>query len=53
MTDDGVGSGANWIPGVGLASMRERAAELGGTFSVEPSVDHGTRVLAKLPLRDR
>jgi two-component system NarL family sensor kinase len=53
VTDNGVGSGASWRPGVGLASMRERAAELGGTLSVEPSVDHGTRVLAKLPLRDR
>jgi signal transduction histidine kinase len=33
--------------------MRERAAELGGTLSVEPSASNGTRVLAKLPLRAR
>lgn len=53
VTDDGIGAGASWRPGVGLASMRERAAELGGTLSVEPGADGGTRVLAKLPLRNR
>ncbi|MCV7255384.1 GAF domain-containing sensor histidine kinase [Mycobacterium hackensackense] len=53
VTDDGIGAGASWRPGVGLASMRERAAELGGTLSVEPSASNGTRVLAKLPLRTR
>lgn len=53
VTDDGIGAGASWRPGVGLASMRERAAELGGTLSVEPSASSGTRVLAKLPLRTR
>ncbi|SCX19275.1 Histidine kinase-, DNA gyrase B-, and HSP90-like ATPase [Mycolicibacterium fluoranthenivorans] len=51
--DDGIGASASWRPGVGIASMRERAAELGGTLSVEPSTTHGTRVLAKLPLRER
>jgi signal transduction histidine kinase len=53
VTDDGVGAGASWLPGVGLASMRERAAELGGTLLVDASTDRGTRVLAKLPLRNR
>lgn len=53
VTDDGIGAGASWRPGVGLASMRERAAELGGTLSVEPSAGNGTRVLARLPLRAR
>ncbi|TQR85722.1 GAF domain-containing sensor histidine kinase [Mycobacterium hodleri] len=53
VTDDGIGVGASWRPGVGLASMRERASELGGTLSVEPSARAGTRVLAKLPLRER
>lgn len=53
VTDDGIGAGASWRPGVGIASMRERAAELGGTLSVEPTASNGTRVLAKLPLRTR
>ena len=36
--------------GVGLVSMRERAEELGGTWSIEPVESGGTRVLARLPL---
>ncbi|MGH3006112.1 MAG: ATP-binding protein [Gaiellaceae bacterium] len=36
--------------GVGLSSMRERAAERGGTCTVEPCPDGGTCVHARLPL---
>lgn len=50
VTDDGVGSTSGWRPGVGLASMRERAAELGGTCTVGPDPGGGTRVHARLPL---
>ncbi|MFI7032651.1 sensor histidine kinase [Microbispora rosea] len=42
---DGGGSG------VGTASMRERAAELGGTCAIGPRPGGGTRVLARLPAR--
>ncbi len=35
--------------GVGLSSMRERAAELGGTCTVEAPASGGTRVRAYLP----
>jgi len=38
-------------PGVGLASMRERAAELGGTCVIKPRAAGGTHVIAHLPLR--
>ena len=38
-----------WAPGVGLASMRERALEIGGTF-VAGATAHGGRVRAELPL---
>ena len=37
--------------GVGLSSMRERAAELGGTLVVAAGVPHGTVVTAVLPYR--
>ena len=47
--DDGVGMAEGWRAGVGIASMRERVAELGGDLVIEPSVPHGTTVTARLP----
>jgi nitrate/nitrite-specific signal transduction histidine kinase len=35
--------------GVGLVSMRERAEELGGTWTIEQIESGGTRILARLP----
>jgi signal transduction histidine kinase len=51
VTDDGTGLAADRTAGVGLASMRERAAELGGHCEVGPAAERGTRVRAELPLR--
>jgi signal transduction histidine kinase len=48
--DDGLGLPKEVQPGVGLNSMRERAAELGGTCLIEGLPQGGTRVLARLPL---
>ncbi|MFN8512546.1 MAG: hypothetical protein U0232_16455 [Thermomicrobiales bacterium] len=50
IADDGVGIAAGRRAGVGLASMRERAEELGGTCIIEPNPGGGTRVTARLPL---
>lgn len=50
VTDDGVGLGSRIGTGVGLASMRERAAELGGQVELSSRVAGGTRVTATLPL---
>ncbi len=46
--DTGSSDGA-WVPGVGLTSMRERAAEIGGSIDVN-SNGNGSRVRALLPL---
>jgi two-component system, NarL family, sensor kinase len=48
--DDGVGLPEGWRTGVGIASMRERVAELGGELVIEPSLPHGTRIAARLPV---
>ena len=53
VSDDGDGLPADYRPGIGLHSMRERAAELGGTCAIEPRRPRGTRVLAQLPLAVR
>jgi signal transduction histidine kinase len=48
--DDGAGIPEENNAGVGLLSMHERAAELGGTCTVEMGPEFGTRVLVHLPL---
>jgi signal transduction histidine kinase len=48
--DDGRGLPSPYRAGVGLPSMRERAAELGGTCTVEVPPDGGTSVRARLPV---
>lgn len=48
VTDDGPPT-PQWRPGVGVTSMRERAAELRGTVQAGPH-PRGGRVLARLPL---
>jgi signal transduction histidine kinase len=52
ITDDGVGLPDTPEGGVGLSSMRERAAELGGECEIVRSWPSGTRVFARLPFRE-
>jgi signal transduction histidine kinase len=47
--DNGTGIPAGAVPGVGLASMRDRAAELGGELSIDTGPS-GTAVCGRLPL---
>jgi two-component system NarL family sensor kinase len=48
--DDGRGLPAQLTPGIGLTSIGERTAELGGTWSITNAVGGGTVVTARLPI---
>jgi signal transduction histidine kinase len=48
--DDGTPGPDGWLPGVGMASMSERAAEVGGRCEAHPGPDGGN-VEAVLPLK--
>ncbi|MGN9781412.1 sensor histidine kinase [Nonomuraea sp. ZG12] len=48
--DNGIGIGPDVAAGVGMLSLRERAAELGGDCQVSCPSDGGTLVTARLPL---
>lgn len=48
VTDDG-GRAVSWSPGVGLQTMRERAAEVGARFEAGPA-HGGGRVFVSIPL---
>ncbi len=47
--DDGTGLPDDVVAGVGLSSMRERTAEMGGTCAVQRAPGGGTRVQVVLP----
>lgn len=50
VSDDGVGIASERRAGVGLLSLRERAAELGGSTTVSCPTEGGTIVRAELPI---
>ena len=50
ITDDGGGLPEHSGGGVGMTSMRERAAELGGECKITSDPTRGTRVWVRLPL---
>lgn len=52
ITDNGRGLPAGYSSGIGHESMAERAAELGGTFSLLPAAPSGTCIEVRLPWRD-
>lgn len=50
ISDDGTYLPENHTTGIGMLSMEERAAELGGTFSIQPGTLGGASILVHLPL---
>lgn len=48
--DDGIGFDPRRNRGLGMLGMQERATRLGGSFKVESSPGHGTRIRIDLPL---
>jgi signal transduction histidine kinase len=48
--DDGKGLSPDDVAGVGLRSMRERAEELGGVFTLGTSSNGGTQIIVHLPV---
>jgi signal transduction histidine kinase len=50
VSDDGTGFKDEHQVGVGLTSMRERAEELGGTFTIQKTAPCGMQITACLPL---
>jgi signal transduction histidine kinase len=51
VADNGAGLPAGYASGVGLLSMRERAAELGGQLAIDSTPGSGTCVLATIPCK--
>jgi len=50
--DDGSGMPGVYKAGIGLASMKERSYELGGTFRIISQRDRGTTIIVELPLKE-
>jgi PAS domain S-box-containing protein len=53
VTDDGKGfdTNASRVGHMGLNSMAERAAELGGALQIESEIGHGSRIRTRIPIR--
>jgi len=49
ITDDGHGMPNTFVPGVGVRSMRERVAVLGGSLSITTNDEGGVSVTAMMP----
>jgi two-component system NarL family sensor kinase len=50
IADDGIGIAPDRPTGVGLLAMRERAAELGGSLTIDAHRGAGTQLTVRIPL---
>lgn len=50
VTDNGTDAPERFAGGVGVSSMKERAAELGGSFAIHAASAGGTQVVAQFPI---
>lgn len=50
ISDDGRGLPVDYRAGIGLVSLRERVAELGGIYTITAKVPRGTCISVRLPL---
>ncbi len=50
ISDDGQGFELETATGVGLSTMQERAAIVGGKLEIESEAGHGTRVRLRAPV---
>ena len=53
VADDGIGIADPTTCGVGLAGMRERATDLGGTLTIESAPGEGTTIALSVPAGPR
>jgi signal transduction histidine kinase/sugar lactone lactonase YvrE len=51
--DDGRGIPSGDGHGMGLRSMRSRAADLSGTLEISPATPHGTQITLRFPIRSK
>jgi signal transduction histidine kinase len=51
VADDGAGLPAGYLEGVGIANMRDRMADVGGSMTLESLAGQGTTVTGTVPLR--
>lgn len=52
VADDGIGFDEGAVEGYGVSGMRERVEGLGGEFSVARRPEGGTRIVARIPIKE-
>ena len=53
VSDDGQGVSPSAAPGIGLQSLRARAASMGGHLEIHSGAGEGTRIVLRVPSHGR